>query len=214
MRPVLDYRLFPIKRVSPEFDFDFAKGVDRSLINELASLAFVSSSSNVVLLGPPGVGKTHLSVGLGLCALRGGHSVYFTTMSRLAHDLERTLSARRVHKYFAPKVLIIDEIGYRPLTASAASIFFDVISARYETGSIICSSNKGFSEWGSLMGDSVLATAILDRLLHHFSVINIRGESYRLKDRHKQGLTSHLQVEEALTKGGNTQKNVLDNHPL
>lgn len=204
----------PHKKGLQEFDFDFAKGVDRALINELASLAFVSSCSNVVLLGPPGVGKTHLSVGLALLALEGGNSVYFTTMAKLAQDLEGTTSVRRVRKYLAPRVLIIDEIGYRNLTPQAASVFFDVISARYETGSIICSSNKGFSEWGNLMGDVVLATAILDRLLHHSTVINIRGESYRLKDRNKQGLSANAEVREALAKGGDTQKHELDNHPL
>ena len=111
-------------------------------------------------------------------------------------------------------MLIIDEIGYRPLEPRAASVFFDVISARYETGSIICSSNKGFSEWGSLMGDTVLATAILDRLLHHCTVVNIKGQSYRLKDRRRQGLATNLEVAEALKKGESTQGHEVATDPL
>ena len=201
----------PHKRGLSEFDFDFAQGVDKAAINELASLSFVHSCSNVVLLGPPGVGKTHLSVGLGLRCLEGGNSVYFTTMSSLAQDLEGSTRSRRVRKYFTPKVLIIDEIGYRPLEPRTASVFFDVISARYETGSIICSSNKGFSEWGSLIGDNVLATAILDRLLHHCTVINIKGQSYRLKDRRKQGLATNLEVAGAMKKGDEIQAHELTN---
>jgi DNA replication protein DnaC len=206
----------PHKKSLGEFDFNFATGVDRSLVNELASLAFVESASNVVLLGPPGVGKTHLAVGLALLALEGGHSVYFTTMSRLADDLDGMESPRRMRKYLAPRVLVIDEIGYRRLTPEAAAIFFEVISARYETGSIICSSNKGFSEWGSLVGDPVLATAILDRLLHHATVLNIRGDSYRLKDRSKQRLPGGAvtPVAEALAKGGATQQHSPDSYPL
>ncbi|SHE27050.1 DNA replication protein DnaC [Ferrithrix thermotolerans DSM 19514] len=116
-----------------EFDFDFAKGVDRTLINELASLAFVARRSNVVLLGPPLGGKAHLLVGLALLALEGGNSVYFTTMTRLANDLLGTTTTQRARKYLATGVLIVDEIGYRNLSPQAASVFFDVISARYET---------------------------------------------------------------------------------
>jgi len=160
------------------------------------------------------VGKTHLLVGLALLALEGGNSVYFTTMTRLANDLSGTTTTQRARKYLATGVLIVDEIGYRNLSPQAASVFFDVISARYETKSIICSSNKGFSEWGNLIGDPVLATAILDRLLHHSTVINIRYESYRLKDRKKQGIGANPEVREALARGGDTEKHELDNHPL
>ena len=197
----------PHRKGLGEFDFDFATGVDRPLVNELASCAFVANAANVVLLGPPGVGKTHLAVGLALAALEAGHSVFFTTMAKMVADLEGMGSPRRLRKYLAPKVLVLDEIGYRALTLASAGVFFEVISARYETSSIILTSNKGFGEWGGLVGDPVLATAILDRLLHHATVVNIRGESYRLKDRTKQRLPGGLlsQAAEAMAKGGDAE---------
>jgi len=183
-------------------DFDFATGVDRSLVNELASCAFVANAVNVVLLGPPGVGKSHLAVGLALRALEVGHSVYFATMHRMVADLETMGSPRRLRKYLAPKV-----VGYRALSHAAAGIFFEVISARYETGSIIATSNKGSREWGTLVGDPVLATAILNRLLHHATVLNISGESYRLRERTKQPLPGGLlpQAATAMAKGGEAE---------
>ena len=192
---------FPFKKTLDEFDFSWAKGVDRRVITELAGLGFIHSATNVCLLGPPGVGKTHLSVGLGIEAIVGGNVVYFTTMAKMANELGGLNSLRRARKYLSPKVLIIDEIGYRPIDAKAAVHFFEIVSERYESGSIICSSNKGFQEWGSLFGDSVLATAILDRLLHHAVVMNIKGDSYCLKDRKRQGIDSHLEVAQAYEKG-------------
>ena len=183
------------------FDFAFAKGVDKKTVTELSHLGFVASATNICFLGPPGVGKTHLAVALCLEAIAGGHSVYFTTMAKMAADLAGVPTPARVRKYLGPKVLAIDEIGYRTLDGQAGSAFFEVVSERYETGSIICSSNKSFTEWGTLFGDAVLATAILDRLLHHCVVVNIRGESYRLKDRKRQGIAAHPEVAEAMEKG-------------
>ena len=122
-------------------------------------------------------------------------------MAKMVNELGGLNSLRRARKYLSPKVLIIDEIGYRPIDAKAAVHFFEIVSERYESGSIICSSNKGFQEWGSLFGDSVLATAILDRLLQHGVVMNIKGDSYRLKDRKRQGIASHLEVAQAYEKG-------------
>lgn len=144
-----------------------------------------------MILGPPGVGKTHLAVVLAIETLSHGISVYFTSLSRLIDDLKKAHKENRLEKrmriYTGPKLLVIDEIGYLPLDSLGSNLFFQLISTRYEKGSIILTSNKGFGEWVELMGDPVLATAVLDRLLHHAHIINIRGNSYRLKDRLKTG---------------------------
>jgi len=182
----------PYRKTLKEFDFTFQPSIDEKLIRELATMAFVYRAENVIFLGPPGVGKTHLAVGLAIEALSQGMSVYFTSLSRLIEDLKKANKENRLEKrmriYTGPKLLIIDEVGYLPLDNLGANLFFQLISARYERGSIILTSNKGFGEWGELMGDTVLATAVLDRLLHHSHIINIRGNSYRLKDRLKTGL--------------------------
>ncbi len=182
----------PYKKTLKEFDFTFQPGIDEKLIKELATMAFVHRAENVIFLGPPGVGKTHLAVALAVEALSQGISVYFTSLSRLIEDLKTAYKEsrleRRMRIYLRPKLLVIDEVGYLPLDGLGSNLFFQLISARYEKGSIILTSNKGFGEWGELMGDPVLATAVLDRLLHHAHIINIRGNSYRLKDRLKTGL--------------------------
>jgi DNA replication protein DnaC len=158
----------------------------------LRTLRFVHEASNVILLGPPGVGKTHLSVALAEAAIQSGFGAYFMTAHDLVTDLGRAYREgrldRRMRVYLAPRVLIIDEMGYLPLDDLGATIFFQLVSARYERGSIILTSNKSYGDWGSIFGDPIIATAILDRLLHHSTTINIRGESYRLKDRRKAGL--------------------------
>ncbi len=192
LRARLQLAHFPFVKTFEQFDFGFQPSLDDRQIRELRSLRFIHEASNVIFLGPPGVGKTHLSVALAEEAIRAGLGAYFITAHDLAADLGRAYREgrldRRMRVYLAPKVLVIDEVGYLPLDDLGATIFFQLVSARYERGSIILTSNKSYGEWGSIFGDSIIATAILDRLLHHSTTINIRGESYRLKDRRKAGL--------------------------
>ena len=182
----------PFQRTLAQFDFRFQPSIDERQVRELATMAFVAEAANVLLLGPPGVGKTHLAVALGLQAIEQGHGVYFARAHDLMEDLRRAQAEhrldRRLRVYLAPKVLIIDEFGVWPYDRSAATALFTLISARYERGSVILTSNKGFAEWGEVLGDPVVATAILDRLLHHSHVLNIRGESYRLREKKRAGL--------------------------
>lgn len=182
----------PFHKTLDQFDFSFQPSIDERQVRELATLTFVQEASNIILLGPPGVGKTHLAVALGIEAIRQGVGVYFVTAHTLVEDLKRAYADnrldRRMRVYIAPKVLIIDEVGYRPFDSVGAAMLFQLVSARYERGAIILTSNKGFGEWGEIFGDTVVATAILDRLLHHSHIINIRGESWRLREKKRAGL--------------------------
>lgn len=177
----------PVHKTLEAFDFSFQPGLAERQIRELADLAFVRTHSNVVFMGPPGVGKTPLALSLAERAIQAGYTVFFSTLTDLVADLEtacaqHTLKAR-LRRYTTPQVLVIDEIGYTQLTAPQANQLFDLVRSRYEQGSTILTSNTSFTEWGRLMSDEVLATALLDRLLHHAEVITVNGKSYRMKDR-------------------------------
>ena len=186
---------FPARKALEDFDFAFQASVSKKQVAELAGCAFVERAENVVLLGPPGVGKTHLAIALGLAAAGRRYSVKFTTAARLVASLVEARGSgsftRRLGGFCRPRLLIVDEVGFLPLEAEGAALLFELVARRYERGSIILTANKSYGEWAEVFsGDAVIATAILDRLLHHSTTISIKGESYRLKDRRKAGLTT------------------------
>jgi DNA replication protein DnaC len=183
---------FPWLKTLEQFDFEFQPSLDRRQVRELSGMSFVERAHNVIILGPPGVGKTHLAIGLGMKAVEAGYSVLFLTLESLMIRLVKAFNENRLERSLQqlvyPKVLIIDEIGYLPLSNLEASLFFRLVVRRYERASLIITSNKSFLDWGEIFNDPVLATAVLDRLLHYSTTLNIKGESYRLKEKRKAGL--------------------------
>jgi DNA replication protein DnaC len=194
-------RLSVIKTLAG-FDFTFQPSLDRDRILTLAELQFIDRNEVVHLLGPPGTGKSHLAVALGIEAVKAARSVYFTTLADIVGSLAKAeregLLRERIRWFCRASLLIVDEIGYLPVVQGGGNLFFQLVNARYERGAMILTSNRGFAEWGEVFGDPVVATALLDRLLHHAVVIQIEGSSYRLRQ-HADLMPEHLRSKAAIT---------------
>jgi len=178
---------FPARKTLEEFDFDHQHSLRREIIAHLGALDFVEAKENVVFLGPPGTGKTHLAIGLSIRACQAGHRVAFATAAEWVDTLALAHGAGRLHDELRRlgryPLLVVDEVGYIPFEAEAANLFFQLVSSRYERASVLVTSNKPFGRWGEVFGDATVAAAMIDRLVHHAEVVSLKGDSYRLKDR-------------------------------
>lgn len=177
-------RLPAVKTLS-DFDFTFQPSLKREQLDSLHTLGFVERKENVIFLGPPGVGKTHLAISLAIATAQSGRRVYYGTLADLITSLEEAQAAGRLSQRLKtlvfPSLLVVDELGYLPISRTGAMLFFQLMSRRYETASTVLTSNKGFEEWGEVFGDDVMASALIDRLVHHCHIVNIRGNSYRMR---------------------------------
>jgi DNA replication protein DnaC len=180
----------PFRKTLDEFDFTVQPSIDERRVKELMTLSFLKDHENPIFLGPPGIGKTHLAVSIGLQAISQGYKTYFISAHDLVTQLRKAdldqMLEKKLRSFVKPSLLIIDEMGYMKLDNHSAHYLFQVIARRYEKGSIILTSNKSFGEWGDIIGDPIIATAMLDRLLHHSRIFNLNGESYRMKEKKLQ----------------------------
>jgi len=178
---------FPFVKTVDDFDFGFQRSITRKQVNQLLEMQWIEKAYNLVFLGPPGVGKTHLAVAIGMEAAKKGYRVSFTSMEELIRHLKTEPTASRsrqsIKRIKTSDLVIIDEIGFMPISRQEANLFFQLVSSCYERTSLIITSNKGFEDWAELLGDVVIATAVLDRIAHHSEIFNMTGDSYRLKHR-------------------------------